>query len=148
MKKQTRAQKVADYFTAFKALQENRPVKRPHAKDGSIATHSVVSVPDLSEAIVLQDCLKWLKQHRIVANRNNVGSGQMGESGFYSYGIKNAGDIIGLTKRGIHFEIEVKRGRGGRLSVGQQKRMLMIRENNGIYLVIHGIAELEYYFWS
>ena len=145
MKKQTRDQKLKDCYDAFKAVRENRPVKRQGTKDGSIATHPVVPIPALSEAIVLKDCMKWLRKRGILANRNNVGSGQMGNSGYYSYGIKNAGDIICLFPDGKHFEIEVKRGLGGRLSVGQQKRMAKVRENNGIYLIVHGTEELKHY---
>ncbi len=146
MKKQTKDQKFAGIFDAFKAIREGKKVKRSGTKDGSIATHPVVPVLPLLEAQVLKDCLIWLTMKRILCNRNNVGSGQVGTSGFYSYGIKNAGDIVGLFSDGRHFEIEVKRGKGGRLSIGQQKRMKDIRKNNGIYLVIHGVQELQYYF--
>lgn len=146
MKKQTKQQKFSDMFDAYKAIREGKKVERSGTKDGSITTHPVVPVLLLSEAAVLKNCLKWLKVKGILCNRNNVGSGQMGESGFYSYGIKDAGDIVGLLPSGKHFEIECKRGKGGRLSVGQQKRMKDIRKNNGIYLVIHGIIELEYYY--
>jgi len=45
---------------------------------------------------------------------------------------------------GKHFEIETKRGSGGTLSAGQQKRMKDVRVNGGIYLVVHGVEELEY----
>ena len=70
----------------------------------------------------------------------------MGTSGIYSYGIKNAGDIVGAIKSGIHFEIECKHGKGGRLSIGQQNRMLKVRKSNCYYFVVHGASELEYYF--
>lgn len=144
MKRRTNSQKFGDYADAYKAIREGKPVKRAHAKDGSIATHPVVPVEDKSEKEVLADCFTWLRRHKILCNRNNVGAGAMGESGFYSYGIKNAGDIIGLLPTGRHLEIECKAGKGGRLSLGQQKRMRNIRDNNGIYLVVHGIEELEY----
>lgn len=120
-------------------------MKREGAKDGSIATHSVVEVRGYIESFVLLECMKWLRKHGVLCNRNNVGAGEMGASGYYSYGIRGAGDIIGLLKTGIHFEIECKRGAGGRLSLEQQKRMRQIGENNGIYFVVHGIEELEYY---
>ncbi len=148
MKKRTRRQEYSDLADAVKAMREGRPVKRQGAKDGSIPTQSIVPVPNLLESVVLKQCLAWLKERGILANRNNVGSSQMGESGFYSYGIKDAGDIVGLLATGQHLEIEVKRGSGGRLSEGQQKRMRDIRNNNGMYLVIHGIPELEYYLGS
>ncbi len=148
MKKRSRKQIYQDYSDAIKAMRENQPVKRQGTKDGSIPTQPIVPVPNLLESVVLKQCLAWLKERGILANRNNVGSGQMGESGFYSYGIKDAGDIVGLLKNGQHFEIEVKRGTGGRLSEGQRKRMLDIRSFNGLYFVVHGIPELEYYLGS
>ena len=147
MKKRSKDQKCSDYFDAFKAIQEGRKVKRSGTKDGSIPTHPVVPVSvSLSEAKILKNCIKWLKAKHILANRNNVGCGMVGESGYYSYGIIGGGDIIGCLPNGQHFEIECKRGKGGRLSMRQQKRMRKVRKNNGIYYVIHGLPELEYYF--
>ncbi len=148
MKKRSKAQKFADYADAIHYIRKGKKVKRSGTKDGSIATHPlfIVTVPNLPEAKVLKNCMVWLKKKGILCNRNNVGSGQMGESGFYSYGIKNAGDIVGLLPSGQHFELEIKRGKGGRLSAGQQKRMNDVRRSNGIYFVIHGVQELQYYF--
>lgn len=147
MKRRTKAEKIADCYTAYECLKEGKPVKRSGAKDGSVPTHPVVDVPDLPESEVLKECLAWLKQHGIYCSRNNVGAGDLTGRGYYaSYGIKNGGDIIGLTSSGQHFEIEIKRGKGGRLSKGQQKRQRNILDNNGIYLVSHGVEELEYYF--
>ena len=113
-------------------------------KDGSIATKPVVPCPDWAEKDVVKACISWLRRHRVFCNRHDVGSGDFGQ-GYATYGIKGAGDIIGLTPKGVHFEIECKKGKGGSLSKGQQKRMKDIRGNNGIYLVVHGISELEYY---
>lgn len=145
MKRQTKLQKFNDLANAVKQMRKGEPVRRIGAKDRSIQTHPVIDVPDVLEKIILQDCLDWLRKKKIVCDRNNTGAGEMGTSGFYNYGIKNGGDIIGLTEQGIHFELECKRGRGGRLSIGQQKRMQIIRNNGGTYLVIHGWQELEYY---
>ena len=144
MKKRSRKQIYKDYAEAIAAMKANKPVKRSGAKDGSIPTHPIIPVSDLPESEVLKDCLRWLRKRGVLCNRNNTGSGQMGVSGFYSYGIKGAGDIIGLCKNGVHFEIECKRGRGGRLSEVQQKRMKGIKRNNGLYFIIHGVEELGY----
>jgi len=108
MKRRTKAQKLKDYYDAFRCIREDKKVKREGTKDGSIVTHPVVEVYDIPEKLVLQECLKWFKSHDILCNRNNVGAGEMGASGFYSYGIRGAGDIIGLLKTGQHFEIECK----------------------------------------
>ena len=145
-RRRTRPEKYADYFQAYKKVQADEPVKRDGAKDGSIPTHPFGDTPDLPESDVLKGCLTWLRAHHILCDRNNVGAGQMGSSGYHSYGIKDAGDIIGLLPNGTHFEIECKRGSGGKLSKGQQERWRNVVANNGLYFVIHGIGELEYYF--
>lgn len=145
MKKQTKAQKFNDLANAIGQIRRGEPVRRVGCKDGSIQTHPVVPVYPYSESVVLKACLAWLRKHGILCNRNNVGAGQMGISGYYSYGIRGAGDIVGLLKTGQHFEIETKSSGGGRLSVNQQKRMRDIRENGGLFFVVHGIEELEYY---
>lgn len=146
-KKRTKAEKFQDCFDAFKCVKAGKKVKRSMAKDGSIATHPVVEVRSpYPEKDVLHDCLVWLHRHRIFCNRHDVGAGDVSGAGYATYGIKGAGDIIGLLPDGTHFEIECKRGSGGRLSKGQQKRMKDIRANNGIYFVIHGVNELEYCF--
>jgi len=143
-RRQTKAQKFNDLARAYKQIQEGKPVRRIGAKDGSTLTHPVINTPDVLEKIVLQDCLEWLRKKKIICDRNNTGAGEMGTSGFYNYGIKNGGDIIGLTKQGVHYELECKRGRGGRLSEGQQKRMRQVRDSGGLYFVVHGVEELEF----
>lgn len=146
MKRRTKDQKLKDCFDAFKCIREDRKVKREGTKDGSIATHSVVSVKIKPEKAVVQNCLMWLKIHGILCNRHDCGTFQNIYGQWGSYGIRGAGDIIGLLKTGQHFEIECKRGLGGRLSLEQQKRMKQIRENNGLYFVVHGVEELEHWF--
>lgn len=145
MKRRTKDQKLKDCFDAFKAIKEGRPVKRQGAKDGSIPTHPVVEVYKYPESVVLLACLTWLRQHNIFCNRHDSGSFHNEHGQWGTYGIKGAGDIIGLLKTGQHFELEIKRGAGGRLSLEQQKRMKQIRENNGLYFIIHGVEELGYY---
>ncbi len=127
----------------IRAKEAGVPFK-PGRKDGGIPTKPVVPCPDKLEAVVLRECMSWLRRRRIVCDRMNVGAGQMGTSGFRTYGIKGAGDIIGLTRHGIHFEIEVKRGKGGIWSPGQYKRREKITASGGIYLLIHGVVELVY----
>ena len=146
MKRRSKADKIGDCYMAFKCIKAGVKVERDGAKDGSIPTHPVVSVDEVkSEADVLKDCTAWLKHHGILCDRNNVGAGIMSSSGMHSYGIKNGGDIIGLFLNGIHFEVECKRGAGGRLSRGQQERMKNVRDNRGYYFVVHGIPELKYF---
>ena len=156
--RRTKKEQCADLFDAFKCVKEGKPVKRSGAKDGSIQTHPVVPCVDVPEKIVQDECIAWLKKRRVFGTRSNVGAGQLVStdragfqrpaSGFQRYGIKDAGDWLGLMSNGIHLELEFKRGRGGRLSAGQQKRMAAIQRNNGLFFVIHGVPELDYFVGS
>ena len=142
MKPPTKKQKLDNCYEAYHHTKHGtRPTRK--AKDGSIPTHSVVPVPELPESSVLKECLVWLIMHGIYCQRHGCGVGVLKGKSF-RFGIKFAGDIIGILPSGIHFEIECKRGKGGRQSVGQQKRMADVRATNGVYLVVHGVAELEF----
>jgi len=143
MTRPTKKQKLDNCYEAYHhAKHGTRPTRK--AKDGSIPTHPVVPVPELSESDVLRDCHRWLQIHRIFHNRHDCGSGDLAGAGQAVYGIKHAGDIIGILPDGRHLEVECKRGKGGRLSAGQQERMADVRATNGVYLVVHGKNELEY----
>ncbi|MCP4596228.1 hypothetical protein [Neptuniibacter sp.] len=142
-RKPNRSDIGAAYARLARAARTGEPPEKVR-KDGSIATKPVVYCRPDTEREVVTDCIHWLTRYRIFANRHDVGAGNLG-AGYATYGIKGAGDIIGLLPDGTHLEIECKKGIGGRLSKGQQKRMEDIRRNNGIYLIIHGIPELAYY---
>jgi len=148
MKKQTKQQKLADTYTWYNCQKNGQPVKRDTTKDGSIPTHPVVPCPDLPESEVLKQCLSWLKKHQVFCNRLNSGGGVVSSSGYKTYGIVGAGDVVGLLamRKGCHFEIECKAGKGGKLSKKQQQRRRDIGDNGGCYFIVHGIPELEYYF--
>jgi len=117
---------------------------RPRPVTSGVQTHPTIPMPPLPESEVLTECLDWLKKHRIMADRNNVGAGTLGAKGYFKYGIKGGGDIIGLLPNGKHFEIECKHGKGGRLSVEQVNRQIAIRGNGGLYFVVHGLTELQF----
>lgn len=143
----SKTQKLAEAHIVYQAAKTGtKPKHQP--KDGSIPTHPVVSCPDLPEREVLKQCLKWLRARRVFCDRHDCGSGP----GQARYGIKGAGDIIGILPRrpggswGVHFEIETKKGRGGCLSKDQQDRMRDVEAAGGVYEVVHGIPEMEYYF--
>ncbi len=140
----TKKQKLDNCYEAYYHTKHGtRPTRK--ARDGSIPTHPVVPVPDRAERDVLKDCMLWLARHRIFRDRHDCGAGNVSGAGYATYGIKDSGDIHGILPNGIHFEIECKRGKGGRQSVGQQKRMADVRATNGVYLVCHGVSELEFY---
>lgn len=135
--------KKKDYFKKIAEIVATGE-KPKGAKDGSIPTHPVIPVPPLLEAEVLKECLSWFKVRRIYCTRHDCGAGDFGY-GYAVYGIKGAGDIIGLLPNGRHFEIETKKGKGGRQATEQQDRQRDVRENNGLYFIVHGVEELEYY---
>ena len=148
MKKQTKAQKFADLANVIKQINAGEPVKRIGRKDGSIGTKPVVPCPVLPEKEVLVECMQWLRLRCIFHNRHDAGAGDIAGYGYATYGIKGSGDIHGMLKHrgGQHFELECKAGKGGTLSAGQRKRMHQVRDNGGLYFVVHGIPELEYYY--
>jgi len=147
-KPQTKLQKFNDLANAYHQIRRGEKVKRIGGKDGSIRTHSVVPVDSKKlEHEVLDDCLSWLKKHHVFHNRHDAGTFQNERGQYGTYGIINSGDIHGMLKHheGKHFEIECKRGSGGRLSVGQQQRRRDVRNNDSLYFVCHGVEEIEYY---
>ena len=144
MKKQTKADKFDDLADVIKCINEGKKVKRiKRYKDGSIPTKPVIPCPNAPEKDILKQCLEWLKKQGIKADRHDAGTFQNSRGQWGTYGIKGAGDLIGLLPSGRHFEIECKAGKGGKLSKGQQKRQHDINENNGIYLIVHSLLELQ-----
>lgn len=146
-RRQTKAQKFNDLANVIGQIRKGEKVKRIGTKDGSIRTHPIVPVNSKKlEHEVLADCLSWLKKHHVFCQRHDAGTFQNDRKQWGCYGIINSGDIHGMLKNnwGKHFEIECKRGSGGRFSVGQQKRMRDVRDNDGLYFVVHGVEELEF----
>ncbi|KKN71946.1 hypothetical protein LCGC14_0415920 [marine sediment metagenome] len=130
------------YHELFDAFKEATGTPKTGRKDDSIGTKPTIPCPDVPESVVLKNCLEWLHKRGIVCDRNNTGLIDV-RGGKMLFGIKGAGDIVGCLPSGRHFEIEVKRGRGGSLSSGQQKRKRKIMSNNGVYLIVHSVGELE-----
>ena len=147
MKRRTRALQYADIADAVKCINEGKKVKRSTYKDGSISTKPVVPVDETKlERDVKADCLEWLKIHRVFCNPHGCGSFINERGQQRMYGIKNSGDIHGMVgDYGTHFEIECKRGSGGRLSPGQQKRQKDVNRANGLYYIVHGVEELKHF---
>lgn len=149
MKKQTRAQKFNDLANAVHQINTGQKVKRIGRKDGSIGTKPIIPCPDLPENKVKVDCVAWLRKRGIFCNGHDVGGGYLGDGTAYAtYGIPGSGDIHGMLKHrgGKHFELECKAGKGGTLKKNQRRRMRQVRENSGLYFIVHGLPELEYYY--
>jgi len=144
MKKRTKEDIYRDYADAINNIRQGKSPRRSQRKDGSISTKPVVEVEQKPEAEVLADCVKFCKRNGIVVDRHDVGAGDFGH-GYATYGIVGAGDLIGFFSNGKHLEIECKKGKGGRLSKAQQKRMKKLVRNNCYYFIVHGVEELEYF---
>jgi hypothetical protein len=143
MKRPTKKDKLNEAAAFYQAAKTGT---RPTLKRGPISTHPVVPCPDIPEEGkdgVKDLCYKWLRARRILCNKHACGR----QNGIL-YGIKHSGDIHGYLQDGTGFEIECKAGKGGRLSVGQQKRMEDVRAAGGVYLVVHGVEELEHLMWG
>ena len=145
MKQRTKTQKLDDQYIAYQAMLAGEKPKRSTRKDGSLPTKPIVPCEDLHESAVLQDCLYWLRNHRFIADRMNTGAGDFG-GGFRHYGIIGAGDILAYAPNGRGIEIECKAGKGGTWGRTQQIRCKRIRKNNVVYMIVHGVEELEYRF--
>jgi hypothetical protein len=131
------------FHELFDAFKRDTGDPRTGRKDGSIGTKPTIPCEDVLENVVQEECIEWLGKHGIIGDRNNVGTFSVPGSGMRRFGIKDAGDWIGLLPNGRHIEIEFKRGKGGSLSNGQQKRKRKIMSNNGVYLIVHSAEELE-----
>lgn len=148
MKRRTKAQKCKDLGNAIIQMRKGERVRRVGARDGSIPTHPVVPVdPSKSENEVQSECLTWLKKHHVYCKRCDAGTFQNQYGQWGSYGIIGGGDIQGILKQhdGKAFDIECKKGAGGRLNKAQQRRKRDVEYSNGLYFIVHGIEELIYY---
>ncbi len=145
--KQTREQLGKGIVDMIHAKQAGVPYK-PGRKDGGIPTKPVVPCEDLPEADVTTECVSWLKQHRVGVKRMNVGAGDItGRGDFRSYGIKGASDVLCIYK-GLIIAIEFKKGKGGVLNKNQQNFRDWVQRFDGIYLIAHGVPELEFFMLS
>lgn len=146
MAKQTKAIKFARLAQGIGNIRKGlRPMPRIRT-DGSIGTKPCVPCPDLPEGEVTKLCIEWLKRHGCRIKRLNNAAGHLIlPSGvirdYQTYGIVGGGDFIGMFPDGRHFEVEFKKGKGGRQSRAQVEHMKWVLEGSGIYVIIHGIPE-------
>lgn len=95
---------------------------------------------------MLRECLEFLRSKRCLADRMNVGKFNVPGSGWRQFGILGGGDIFVIFPGGIHGEVETKAGKGGRLSVEQQRRQKRVTDHGGKYVVVHSVSELETWY--
>lgn len=97
----------------------------------------------MSETKVVSTCLDWLAKNRIMAWRNNTGALKVGDR-YVSFGSKGSSDIVGLLPSGRLLAVECKFGKG-RQSPDQKIFQKMIEKNNGLYILVYSVDELERY---
>lgn len=93
------------------------------------------------EDIVKNACLRWLKDHNIYAYRQNTGVAWFGDRPV-RYGTPGASDITGLMPDGRRLDIECKSARGTQSNLQIQFEQ-NIKQNNGIYLLVRSVDDLE-----
>lgn len=114
-------------------------------KDGSMATKPLIpSMPWITETEVTTECVEWLRSHGCRMKRQNNGAGHLNNSPNYAtYGIIGSADFTGMLPSGRRLEVEFKKGAGGVLSKDQIGYMEWTRAGGGVYVCIHGLAELK-----
>lgn len=95
----------------------------------------------MSETKVVSACLDLLAKKRIMAWRNNTGATKIGDC-YVSFGSKGSSDIVGVLPSGRFLAIECKFGKG-RQSPDQKIFQKMIEKNNGLYILVYSVDELE-----
>lgn len=98
-----------------------------------------------SEKEIQKAILEWLQLHRFFCWRNNTGavvSNYNGKERFHRYGMPGSGDILGLTKTGRFFSIEVKVP-GKQPTPLQIQFMKEVERNGGLAFVAHSVDDVE-----
>jgi len=95
---------------------------------------------DIQKAI-----LEYLQIKGYFCWRNNTGaqsSQYNGKTRFFQYGFKGSGDILGLTKEGKFFSIEVK-AKGKKPTDSQVEFIQNITKNKGIAFVAYSVEDVQ-----
>lgn len=64
------------------------------------------------------------------------------------FGFKGSADILGILPDGRFLAVECKREKGGVLSKEQIEFRDRIKENKGVYILVHSVEELIAWFNS
>lgn len=102
-------------------------------------------LPPTPEAFTQKAILDYLRSRGYVCWRNNTGgrpwNDKFGKSRVMTFGFKGSGDILGLTKEGRFFTIEVKR-RGKKPTPEQIEFMDRILQSNGIAILAYSVDDV------
>lgn len=99
------------------------------------------------ENAVKMACIYWLQVHRILHNRQQSGNLEViNPVTRKSYRImlasKGSGDIVGCTKKGRYFELEIKSD-SGRQSSEQKAHQHNVEASGGIYIIARSTDDLH-----
>jgi len=102
--------------------------------------------PIPTEAEVQKAILEYLGYKGYFCWRNNTGAikthNRYGKERFFKFGRSGSGDILGLTKDGRFFTIEVK-SVGGRIRPFQHDFMEEVRKNKGLVIVAYSLDDVS-----
>jgi len=111
--------------------------------EGIIAkTRLIATEKDVQRAI-----MDYLQLKGYMCWRNNTGAFRATHNGkerFHRYGHPGSGDILGLTKNGTFFSIEVK-ANNNKPTPLQNQWIEWIKANNGIAFVAYGVDDVSRY---
>lgn len=147
MKKAWQAERLA---LGLKVMADGKTPKI--AKDMSIPTKPVVPCLPVPEHVVDDAVEPKFRRFGCIMRRLNNGEGKFEHSPNYcKYGIEGGADYLGWLSvdehdTGRHIEIELKKGKGGRLGKVQQDRFNDCWADGAIFIVVHGVPELKWYY--
>jgi hypothetical protein len=96
----------------------------------------------VSEKDIQKSILEWLQLKKYFCWRNNTGGFKNSKGHFYRFGSVGSGDILGLTRSGQFFSIEVKAP--GKKPTDQQAQFIEeVKRNGGISFVAHSLEDVE-----
>ena len=93
-----------------------------------------------SEQGIVRSILEYLSLRKYVCWRNNTGGFVKGDH-FYRFGLVGSGDIMGLTRDGRFFSIEVKKE--GKKPTEYQKQFIEdVTKSKGISFVAYSVDDV------
>lgn len=95
------------------------------------------------EADSLREVMQALKAHKLVAwcERQNTGAAKVGGR-FIKFGWAGCSDILGQLKDGRLLAVEVKKPKGGKLSIEQTLFLELVRQHNGVSFVATSLHDV------
>ena len=110
----------------------------------AIKNKSYAPMPKPAEKDIQRSILEYLSYRKVFCWRNNTGGFRDKRDHFYQFGKVGSGDIIGLTKDGRFFSIEVKVP-GKYPTQHQLDFMTAVNRNKGLAFVANSLEDVQKY---